>query len=507
MSWTTSATLVLVLALVPWIQFFAGQIVLAGTAWVSTAYMVGLALAIQLGCMWERSAPGEPAQVLFAAILLAAIASNGLALYQWLGLAVLDDIWVMQTSGRPFANLAQPNQLATLLCWGMIALMWLWGVRKIISTPVWIFSSSYLLFGIVLSGSRTSVVILLTSVLLLGYWRQHLRAAPWPKIIFGVFVYYIACSWTIPIISEQLGIFRTDSISPEALQARIASELRPLIWTAFADAAWQEPFFGYGWNQTTLAELKVLLDYPNLQVFFAHSHNLFLDLVLWMGIPLGGLVSFFLIWRLFQHIINVKTLKDALLVITVVAVGIHAMLELPLHYAYMLLPTGVVWGILESNITRRSMFPKTKMAHFLLWGVSAGLCLGLIRDYLNVQSSYEKLRYEWAGVAPIGSTPGPNVLFLTQWREFVKFEHVAMTGRPTPAHLRIMESLVGLSPSAGFLMRLAAAQAFNEQPDLAKDSLRRACQLHGPRQCNAIRQVWTQQAERFPTLAAVPLPQ
>ncbi len=472
---------------------------------MATIYLLGLALALRAGAVWETSRPGEPAKYLFAAIIVAALLSTGLALYQWLKLDFLD-VWGIEAIGiRPYANLGQPNQLATFLCWGLLGLSWLWS-KKYIKANTLLLATCFLLFGIALTSSRTAWLILVTVAALLFYWRRVLGMYRLPLIYCGLILFSALANMLIPDIAMSLLLSDDGGATPEELQARFASEARPLIWTAFIDAAIRSPWWGYGWNQVGIAQLKVLLEYPSLNIYFSHSHNLFLDLILWMGIPIGISISLFLARRFWQLGIQVQNGTDALLYSMLIAVGIHAMLELPLHYAYMLLPAGLAWGTLESKHRGWIVRLPQRTAHLTVWVISAGLLGGLIKDYANVQTSFWWLRYEWAHLATRGSAPVPDVIFLTQWREFVKLHHLEMEAPPSPRMMKIIENQAYLFPSSGFLLKLAGGFALNGDAAAAKRSLLQACQLNGKQQCAAIRSIWEHEAQNIPALANVKWP-
>lgn len=501
--WTSPVVVCLALATVPWLQYVGGQVVLAGTAWLPSLYMLGLALALRIGTAWETAAPGEPTNTLFGAIVFAALVSTGLALSQWLGLDL--GYWVIETGkGRPYANLGQPNQLGTFLAWGLVGLTWLWSKRHI-GAGTWVFASMFVLFGIALTSSRTPWLILVALIALVAHWRQHFPRKP---LVLGggmLVIWFAISHLAIPEFSAALQVAADAGTDPEQVKARILSELRPTIWAAYVDAALRSPWWGYGWGQASIGQMNALLDHPDLQFLSSHAHNQFLDLVIWLGIPLGLAVSAFLVWRFWRLFVSTKTPDQALLFCLLMAVAIHAMLELPLHYAYMLLPAGFAWGILEAHQPGWQSRSIGKRTHIGVWAASVLLTILLAKDYVNVQNSYQWLRFEWARLATEKTAPVPNVLMLTQWSEFVKLSHRDLGTPAAPDEFKRIENLALLFPSSGFLMQLAALQALNDQPDEAQKTIARACQLNGKTQCRAIRFAWSKEALKQPALARVQL--
>src|SRR5690606_31370645 len=92
---------------------------------------------------------------IFLAFLIASIISVWLQLRQWL---LLDgSIWVadLPPNGRPFANIAQPNLLSTLLIIGLLSILYLYENKRIQNFTAGL-STLFLLFGIALTFSRTA---------------------------------------------------------------------------------------------------------------------------------------------------------------------------------------------------------------------------------------------------------------------------------------------------------------------------------------------------------------
>jgi hypothetical protein len=109
------------------------------------------------------------------------------------------------------------------------------------------------------------------------------------------------------------------------------------------------PWTGVGWGEFNFA--WSLTPFPHRPVaFFDHTHNLGLQLLVELGIPLGGLVIVLLLVALGQAFFRswfVDSERGASLRAAFVAVllaSIHSALEYPLWYGYFLLPTAWAWG-------------------------------------------------------------------------------------------------------------------------------------------------------------------
>jgi len=283
--------------------------------------------------------------------------------------------------------------------------------------------------------------------------------------------------------------------------------LRPTVWTLFIDAALQRPFLGYGWNQVGLAQLTAALDHPSLSVVFSHSHNLFLDLMLWCGIPVGLFVSIYLVRWLWLGLRAVRCAEDAVLLLFLLVVGNHALLELPLHYAYFLLPVGLVMGALNVRLGVRPILMVGRWSVIAVWLASVALLVLLIRDYSRVESSYQDLRFEWARIKfEIRGEP-PDVLLLTQWREFIRLARFEPSSGMSVGDLDWIRKVSNAIPSTGALLKLAAALAMNQRPDEAQLWLKKVCKIVSESQCAAVKAAWANQSLANPLIAAVPWPE
>ena len=112
------AARVLLLAL-PWLWPFT-----SGPTAATQPYLAGAALAALLLLAWPRQRQAGW-HALLDGWLLAALVSSAIALLQYFNLEAPLFPWVNQAqTGQAFGNLRQPNQLATLLVIGLLALAW-----------------------------------------------------------------------------------------------------------------------------------------------------------------------------------------------------------------------------------------------------------------------------------------------------------------------------------------------------------------------------------------------
>ncbi|NMM14008.1 MAG: hypothetical protein HHJ17_10800 [Rhodoferax sp.] len=497
--WHGITLLAAVLVVIPGLQFGFGLVMLSGTAWISAAYLIGFLLALLTGARWELASPGQLADGLFLAIGVAALLSVGLQLHQWLALDLLD-IWAMGGGySRPFANFGQPNHLGTFLLWGLLA--GAWGlVRQRIGVWTALFMAVYLLFGLALTHSRTAWVAVVILVGVSWVWRRLWSDQRLPWLVTGLGLYFAACVVSIGWLSQVLRLTLSTDVGDIS---RISGELRPVAWSMFMDAVLQRPWFGYGWNQVGLAQFAAAVGHPSLHEVFMHSHNLFLDLLLWCGIPVGLLVSIYLVRWLWLRFRALRYAEDAVLLLFLLVVGNHAMLELPLHYAYFLLPVGLVLGALNVRLDARPILVVGRWSVFAVWLASVTLLALIIRDYSRVETSYQALRFERANIKTDIRGGPPEVLLLNQLREFIRLARYEPASGMSVDDLDWMQKVASSYPSSGGVLKLAEALAMNQRGDEAQLWLKRLCKFVSESQCGAVKAEWMNQSLSNPDIAAV----
>ena len=497
-----TANLVTALAVVvPLLQFTAGLIPFFGQAFMASLYLAGFLLAQIAGQQWQQWKPVLIGDILFSAMGIAALVSVGLQLYQWLGLtrdSGMLDIWVIGFDGnRPAANLGQPNQLSTLLLWGLLAIAWgIW--RKQLHGAVAAIFAGFLLIGLALAQSRTALLGLLLMAVLLGFWRPLGRQASVRVGVVAAAVFYFTVLASVPVLTRFL-------LLEEALsmQSRSATELRPAAWSMFLDAIGQRPWWGYGWEQVMSAHLAVGERHPQVGQLFAQTHNLFLDLMVWTGIPLGMFFSVCIVAVVVLGTMRVANTYQALCFMLIAVVGIHAMLELPLHYAYFLLPAGFFLGMLNSSlkIAPLGIFGTSAKAISLTIYLAGLLLLGLVvRDYLVVEESSEIMRFQKARVRVKEPARPPDVIALTQLRQQIVFFLDEPAPGASEASLQWSRAVTTAYPSSYNLMKLITLLTLNDKIDEARQWMGKASYVMDQKSRLALPDEWKKLQVQYPTL-------
>ncbi len=283
-------------------------------------------------------------------------------------------------------------------------------------------------------------------------------------------------------------------------------DARLAAWRMFIHAATESPWLGYGWTDLQRVHLRFVDISPHLGSSFAHSHNLFLDLVLWVGIPAGLGISGYLCFWYFSKIRAAHSPEASILLAILGIVGIHAMLELPLHYAYFLLPVGIIIGTLESlepqkhgiSISRKSLASLMAVA-------TAGLTL-TIADYTEIERDFYNARFTLANIGQPIVNHSPRTLVLTQLRKRIDLFDVNPRTTIPDTQLDEMIQSAMRNPGAAPMYRLATALAYNNRADEARHWLETACKIVSREDCADMGEIWSRDRQTDSRIATVVWP-
>ncbi len=489
------------LSVIPLGQYVTGLVPVFGIAWINSAYLFGFLLALLVGAAWEKAEPAQCGDFLFLAVGLASVVSVGLQLHQLFDLDAVGP-WILYSVGtRHYANMAQPNQLASLLLLGLLACGWGY-YRKHLGANTATGIAAFLLFGVALTESRTgwlNIVLLVTMVIV---WRRLAPSKIFVWVVLSLGVFFVFCVLTLPLFYNLFwgGFevrFRTEGVGKDP---------RWIIWIMFLKGALLQPLQGYGWGQIPHAQFLMLHDSLNLGGLFTSSHNLFIDLILWSGVPVGVGISVALAWWVVSVVRRIEGFSQLILFSFVVVLGTHAMLEFPLQYAYFLLPAGLVMGCLNTSVSLRVALHPSKYLTALVPLVAIACLVITIRDYVQVETSFYGLRFEQKKIpTSIPPTP-PDVIALTQWRDYIAFARMKPTPNQTTEEMAAIRGLVTTMPSGLVMSKFAATLAINDQPVEAQLWLKRICLILSPELCEVNKVEWAKQAQTNKSIAAVPWP-
>ncbi len=475
------AVAALVLAAVP-----AAQATLGLYTYPREAVFVGLCLAgFGAALLLGRRAGLPLVDALFASFALAGLVSTGLALYQWLGLDTLGPLVAPAVrGGRPGANVGQPNNLSTLLVWGIVGLWWAHARGRLGGRGA-VAGAAFLLLGVALTQSRTGwlAVALMTAVALVG--RRRLLP-PRSATVVGL----LAMGFVVAVLVQEPASHALLRDSAMSLQRQSEAGKRPLIWQLSMAAIAEHPWVGWGWNQGVRAHVELAPRFDGLSVAVGHAHNLVLDLLVWNGVPLGAAITLGLAAWAWCRVREAGRAPQQLILLAVACLGLHALLELPHVYAFFFLPAGVLMGALEreSETARATALPRVGV---LLWLALPTALLALAwHEYSAIEDDVASYRLREANIG-IRPPPPPPQPWLLQPLMQALLDLRIQPRRAMPAAERERLHAASLRyPTVGAQFRDAEAAALNGDPRGAVWSLGRLCLMHSAEECRAAGRDW-----------------
>jgi hypothetical protein len=253
------------------------------------------------------------------------------------------------------------------------------------------------------------------------------------------------------------------------------------MWRLLVDATTQAPWLGYGWLQVGAAQLEVAELHPPAAEFWMHGHNLFLELILWCGYPLGLGLSVLLVYWLAGRARRIVSVEGWLALMAVLVFGVHAMLELPHHYAYFLLPVGLWIGQIElaasPAATQTNRAVRSRLAPALLGAV---MMLAIWRDYAAVEEDFRRVRFEFLRIGPAHSgPPAPSAPYLSGLTGFLRFARTEPVAGMSDKQMAEVGAAAKRYPYAPSLYRWARALALNGRLSEARLVLVKMRHMHG----------------------------
>jgi O-antigen ligase len=308
--------------------------------------------------------------------------------YQWH--TPLDAVIVMQISPSMYGNLAQPNHFADYVALGLTSLGLLFQQRKLKPAYV-ILLAMPLLFGLALSGSRSSWLYMMLMAGLAWWWARR-DAAMKPLLRYAVLL--IAGFALMNVIAQMSFKLGADS-GTDTLQRIIANSgsgetsgsIRLYMWREAVLIFLQSPWLGVGFGQFAWHHFELLpsLRANNITGLYNNAHNLIFQLAAETGI--AGLLALFVSSAIWLYGLRRASLGAAhwwgYTALGVLA--IHSLLEYPLWYAYFLAVAALLLGAFDETRYRLSM-PN-------LWRISLWVILvaGLV-SLTHLRVDYQRIK-------------------------------------------------------------------------------------------------------------------
>ncbi len=272
---------------------------------------------------------------LLVGVLFAALFNSFVALVQSFAPNWTHDAWIASSApanDRVGGNLRQPNQLATLMLWGLLAATFL--LRGVVG--LWLVVCAPLVATLFATGSRTGVISL--ALILIAALLRSPRVRTWRKRSWLLLALSV-----IPLVWFAEIVF-TRSTAEAALSQRLA------LWRDVIELIRQHPWSGVGMGQLNFAWTLTPLAARASDVF-DHAHTLPLHLAVELGLPAATLILVLLALALWRSRVALRTRAGATAALLLAVVLVHSLVEYPLWFSYFLLPSAFLFAWLARIAT------------------------------------------------------------------------------------------------------------------------------------------------------------
>lgn len=470
--------LALPIVCIPMIQWGFGLVVDFSSALLSSAYLLGFWFAVLLGYNLSRSPDDHERMFTLSSYLMFAVAlvTSLIACIQWLNLESYVPGVMNLYSHRPYANFAQPNNMSTFLIMGLLACLYLAEKQPLKQRYIWPVAA-LIIFAITLSQSRTAWVFGLFFIIYWTYksWRYPTRLKRYVVLLWAIG--FFAVGLLFPRFTGLIQKLKDGDVvqTSSVVQRASAGHERLGIWHQMLDAINQKPWTGYGWNQTSIAELSSMSS-NTIHVWFTSAHNLILDLLVWNGWLLGGVIVLCILIWIFWLNAHARTTESIIACLMVAAVLIHALLEYPLQYAYFLLPVGFLMGLIQAqtpDLTPRSVPVAVTRS---VWVLGIVLVALIWRDYsLYKVNSLRILKKQPANSEIWGSS---KILILTEFDQRLYWLKLSPVAQLTSTELDQIEKMVQNKATPYNLQKYAQLLLANHQFEKAQQQIAYLNRLH-----------------------------
>lgn len=491
-------------------QLFFGTVLYSGNAVLAGLYLAGILMAWWIGAGNVRIArhpeiwlAGVAALLVFAAMLSAALET-----LQWLRMETAFNMYAVERGpdDRPSGNLAQPNLLATLLVMATVATALLWRLQYLRNWHA-VVLLIYFSFALVMTGSRAGLLGAVCAGVI-GLWRA--RALEWASGWRAITLWWalLALFWWMWVPLNEALLLQ----APRELQMRVDG-VRLTLWAQTLSAIAQRPWWGYGWNQTAMAQKFGTAAAPGAWST-DYAHNFLLDVVAWFGIPLGLALICCIAWWLVRSFSRLNSSLELLLFCMLVPFLVHSMLEFPFAYAFFLFPVACIFGALHA-LQSPAAWPVhdgiRRGRRLVVVGLIAAYAVVAGRVFLEYLAAEEDMRIMRFELRRVGQRPeeyaSPRIFVLNQLDEVLKL------GRLEPARGMAAEDLARMARANSFFnwatlhLNYVIALGLNGQAMEASRQLRILRDLYGPQSyIQAITEFNARRENGHPELAAVEVP-
>lgn len=486
------------------IQYINGQIYFLGDAIVLLVYVQLCLIALWVGTYKAK----DPNWILTLALILlcAAVGSALIALMQALWVWTETE-WILPIRGyrRPGGNFGQANHLATLMVMGAASLIYI-NQRFKISKIVLVLLCLMLVMGMALAESRTG---LLSGITLAIWWFAQDKVLPlqsrllWTVACAGILISWI---WYWPY---WITYFHEAGYSVNEARLSHAVGSRWHVWQQLWEAVWMKPWLGWGLRGTSAALAAVVVAGGTTSEPFTYAHNIFLEMAVGIGVPLTLLASMVVVVWGWTRLRSVQTAEAWYAVGLLVPIGVHSMLEYPFAYAYLLVPTMLAIGVIESGNLSSTKSKIDLKIYFGFLGIFSSILIRMVIEYANVEEDFVVARFESLNVGETAKDyRRPNIVLLTQLDALLEVTRMDPSPEMPQSKLLLLREAAIRFPRVSIQSSYAISAALNGNLPEANRQMKVIRAMHGEGAIQNLKIRWDNLVKtQYPQLSVLALPE
>ena len=455
---------IIVIAAMPAVQYFKSWINYSGDMLHSVIYVVLFGLSVFVGENIDSNKKEVDFQQWLGWIfIIGSLLSLFIAVLQWLKISEGSDIALFTPleGSRPYANLGQPNGLATLFGFGLAGVFYLFEKQKV-KNYLALVLALLLVFGLALTQSRTPWVVA-AFLPIFWFWqsrRMSLRTTC--RQVLLLVAAYVGCVLLLPVLGDLLGV-PVDSVLERAKQAH--------RWDMYKQALYfiaHGPWHGFGWGQIESAHYLFAGEAPPA-IFYHYSHNIVLDMLLWNGPWIGGIIVLFFTAWLGKLFFQKNTVESLFAWVGLLFFLTHSMLEYPHAYLFLLLPAGLLIGIIEGQQNKGGFalsVPRVVVAIIAVAGLAGTVVFW--KNYSIIEDDYRiaNRRMEMDFI-PEEQQAASQTILLSNVQAFIYFMRLPVKDGYSAERLQWVEKFIIRYPRKFALIKFSYILALNGQQDKA----------------------------------------
>ncbi|NDI86280.1 PglL family O-oligosaccharyltransferase [Undibacterium crateris] len=440
-------------------------------------YFVLAAFAVMLGagCTSNTEQSDRLGLVLAIALLLAGLVSVLIQVAQAMGWYLGPLLMYMGKSGvfqRPYANLAQPNQLALVLSFSLAACWFLYREARL-SRGLALAFSLMLLAGLVMTQSRIGWIIVPAFAMVLSLPDadgRRLHPAAWLSLL----AVYAASVLLLPQLVAAAGMS-----GASVLEHVVGNRSERLgLWKQAWQLAQTHPWTGVGWFGFGAGQVQIAADLPST-TYAEHAHNLLLNFAAEMGLPVTIILAGGMLWWCWHTCVRTSQSPFVRFAgLCLIAAVVHSMVEFPLWYAYILLPLAFLMGILHQRRWPASGYAVPAVVPRMLVLLALMAAALLTWDYLRVVRAFKVLRIDPVANQQQTQLKQPAYTVFPQFYAYFHLFEIQPHAGMSDAEIEELRFWVERFGFVHNLNKLAEVYVLNQRPDEGVRTMRTLQRLH-----------------------------